>query len=115
MAEGYEPRPLSNQIGIGGFYAGIGRADGKITITVPIMGKYNAFSLSKTTNINVDLYTITSPGVPIICNFESSGSYINADGHLYLRFIPTTDITQYYENGRPLVVVIQDPIIVTLS
>lgn len=115
MAEGYEPRPSSNQLGIGGFHPSIGRTDGKVSITIPIIGKYNAFSLSKTTNINMDLYTINTAGVPIICNFESSASNIDADGHLYLRFIPTTDITQYYDTGRPIVIAIQNSIIVTLS
>ena len=103
-----------NFIGISGYWASIGRADGNLSIVVHVRGKFSAFSLSQTSGISVDVYGNKGYG-NVTCSFDSVNSNIQPDGTIYLRFTPSSSTSGYVDAGRPCTLNISTKITMTLT
>lgn len=87
----------SNVIYVNGYYPIVGQNSGKLVISIPYTGNYTQCSLSKTTNINVDIYgNIT--GNRFVATYDSYGMN---DGCIFLNFTVDNAISTVLGNTKP--------------
>lgn len=115
MATGTIKADRTTRIGIQGNWASLGRADGAVSISIPIPGvKNSSLSLSKTSGISASIYG-TKSATGCTLTFDSSASGVQSDGHLFLKFTPSVTLSTYTDSAKIFMLSIDEPIIVTLT
>lgn len=114
MATGTIKADRTTMIGIQGNWASLGRADGAVSISIPIPGvKNSSLSLSKTSGISASIYG-SKLATACTLTFDSNASGVQEDGHLFLKFTPSVTVSTYTDAAKIFMLSIDEPITVTL-
>lgn len=100
-----------NRLYCNGYYATLGRADGKISFTFPLLGTFSSATPSKTSNITASIYgTKSATG----CKLNNAVAEITG-GKLFVTFVPNVTLSTYTDTAKVYMFTIDEEFYIDLA
>lgn len=100
-----------NRLYCNGYFATIGRADGDISFTYPLLGTFTSATLSKSSNITASIYGTKSA---IGCKLNSGSASIT-NGKLFVKFTPSVTLSTYTDTAKTYMFSIDEDFYIDLA